>query len=297
MRARDNAIRNGKPDAYKPLPFPKALKLIQGTARALAKEGLQLEHVKSPVDNKVSGVFIHVTDLRRAAEWYSAVMGLPLLENRLNGEPIYCFDLDGGANIVLDNHYNEPDEPHALFNYLTADIQAAYRYAESKGINMLTGIKRPHEGLAYFSIADPDGNAVMITQSDYAAPPMVKTEDSCPIRARIGSIFINVTDMGRAIRFHSELLSLPYDAEDGGEDSIYGLQMKAGSGILLDNNRFKQGDDYHTLFMLLTGDIYASKQYLASMGVETFTDIEEYGELAFFTVKDPDGNVIMICKE
>lgn len=115
---------------------------------------------------------------------------------------------------------------------------------------------------------------------------------------RIGGIFLNVTSMNRAIRFHSEVLGLPYrEVGPEQENSIYDLPMKSGSGVLLDDNRYRQGDDYETLFMLVSPDVDAAKTFLESQGVPVFTDIERHGEMAFFTVKDPDGNVIMICSE
>jgi len=92
--------------------------------------------------------------------------------------------------------------------------------------------------------------------------------------------------------------AIDYIEEQGPENSIYDLKMKSGTGVLLDNNRFRQGDDYETLFMLVTPDVDEAKVYLESNGVSVFTDIERYGEqLAFFTIKDPDGNIIMICSK
>jgi hypothetical protein len=73
--------------------------------------------------------------------------------------------------------------------------------------------------------------------------------------------------------------------------------MKSGSGLLLDDNRYRNGDNYETLFMIVSPDVDGSKLYLASNGVTVFTDIERHGDMAFFTVKDPDDNVIMICSE
>jgi hypothetical protein len=49
--------------------------------------------------------------------------------------------------------------------------------------------------------------------------------------------------------------------------------------------------------MLDSPDVESSKAYLEANGVPVFTDIERHGEMAFFTVKDPDENVIMICSE
>ncbi|WP_274365630.1 VOC family protein [Paenibacillus thermotolerans] len=258
-----------------------------------------METTVSPIRNTIGSVFIHVSDLKRSAEWYSMVMGLPLLEERLNGGPVYWLELEGGTGLTLDdNRNNDPTAPHVLFMYKTGDIDASYRYLEEKGVRILFPIERPHPGLAYFTFADPDGNAIMVTQSDYTSPVVERLPNTdSPIMNKIGAVFINVTDMNRAVRFHSEVLGLQYD-EVGPDESIYGLNMSSGSGILLDNNRFRQNDDYKTLFMFITSDIDASKAYLTANGVTIFTDIERHGDaLAFFTVEDPDGNIVMVCTE
>ncbi|UVI33175.1 VOC family protein [Paenibacillus spongiae] len=260
-----------------------------------------MDPTKSPIDNAVDSVFIHVSDLRRSAEWYSMVMGLPLLEERLNGGNVYWMMLQGGTGIILDdNRSNTSETPHVRYMYPTSDIEQAHRHLDNLGVLSLTPIDRPHSGLAFFRFSDPDGNSLMVTQSDYVSDVVEKLEETdSPIKNRICGVFLNVTDMNRAIRYHSEVLRLPYhEVGSGQENSIYDLQMKRGSGVLLDDNRFRQGDDYETLFMLATPDVDGSKAYLEANGVPVFTDIERHGsELAFFTVKDPDGNVIMICSE
>lgn len=259
-----------------------------------------MELVKSPIQNVVESVFVHVSDLRRSAEWYSMVMGLPLLEERFNGGNVYWLMLQGGTGIILDdNRSNAPDTPRVRFMYKTSDIEDSYRFLMNQGVQPLYPIERPHPGLAFFMFTDPDGNSLMVTQSDYISDVIERLENAkSPILNRIGGIFLNVTDMNRAIRFHSEVLGLPYhEVGPGQENSIYDLQMKSGTGVLLDDNRFRHGDDYEILFMLVTPDVDGSKVFLESIGVPVFTEIERHGEMAFFTVKDPDGNVIMICSE
>jgi predicted enzyme related to lactoylglutathione lyase len=264
------------------------------------KGEIGMEFVKSPIDNVVESVFIHVSDLSRSAEWYSMVMGLPLLGERLNGGNVYWLTLQGGTGLILDdNRSNAPDTPRVRFMYKTSDIEESYRFLDNQGVRPLYPIERPHPGLAFFMFTDPDGNSLMVTQSDYVSDVVERLDDTeSPIMNRIGGIFLNVTDMDRAIRFHSEVLGLPHhEVGSGQEYSIYGLKMKSGTGVLLDDNRFRQGDDYETLFMLVSPDVDGSKVYLESKGVPIFTDIERHGEMAFFTVKDPDDNVIMICSE
>lgn len=255
--------------------------------------------IKSPIDNVVDSVFIHVTELRRSAEWYSMVMGIPLLKERLNGGNVYWLELQGGTGLILDdNRSNGPDVPHVKFMYKTSDIEASYRFLEEKGVPIYP-IERPHQGLAFFRFNDPDGNSLMVTQSDHVSDVVERFEDTAsPILNRIGGVFLNVTDMNRAIRFHSEVLGLPYhEVGQGPEHSIYDLKMRSGSGVLLDDNRFRQGDDYEILFMLDSPDVHGAKAYLESNGVQVFTDIEGQAGVVYFTVQDPDGNVIMICSE
>jgi predicted enzyme related to lactoylglutathione lyase len=289
-----------KPNNYKPKRVPEAFKVHTIGTTNLLKGETSMELIKSPIDNVVGSVFVHVTDLRRSAQWYSKVMGLPLLEERLNGGNVYWLNLQGGTGFILDdNGSNSPDTPRVRYMYNTSDIEKSYRFLEEQGAQPLYPIERPHPGLAFFRFTDPDGNSLMVTQSDYVSEIVPRLEDTeSPILNRMGGIFLNVTDMNRAIRFHSEVLGLPYhEVGPEQENSIYDLQMKSGTGVLLDNNRFRQEDDYETLFMLVTPDVDASKAYLEKNGVSVFTDIERHGELAFFTVKDPDDNVIMICSE
>jgi predicted enzyme related to lactoylglutathione lyase len=290
--------RRRNPGSYKPERVPKALRVYAHGSTKSIKGETEMELVKSPIENEVASVFVHVSDLRRAAEWYSMVMGLPVLEERLNGGNVYWLMLEGGTGLTLDdNKSNTSETPHVRYMYKTSDIEEAHRYLEKKGVNV-TSIDRPHPGLAFFRFTDPDGNSLMVTQSDYVSEVVERLENTeSPILNRFGGIFLNVTEMNRAIRYHSEVLDVPYrEVGTGPEHSIYVMPMKSGAGVMLDDNRFRHGDDYETLFMLLTTDVDAAKAYLESQGVPVFTDIERHGpDIQFFTVKDPDGNVIMIC--
>ncbi|BFH62906.1 VOC family protein [Paenibacillus azoreducens] len=55
-----------------------------------------------PLVNRVASVFVHMTDLRRSAEWYSRLLGLPVMEERMNGGPVYWFDF-AGTHLILDS--------------------------------------------------------------------------------------------------------------------------------------------------------------------------------------------------
>lgn len=70
--AMDRQIRRG-PDNYKPRRVPEAFKVhAVGTTNARKGES-NVEKAASPIENIVNSAFVHVSDLRRSAEWYSMV--------------------------------------------------------------------------------------------------------------------------------------------------------------------------------------------------------------------------------
>lgn len=200
-------------------------------------------------------------------------MGLPGMEERLNGGPVYWFTLQCGTGITLDdNRNNSPDTPRVRYMYRTSDIDEAYRYLENQGVTLFP-IERYEPTLSFFRFIDLDGNSLMVTKSDFTSEVVERLENTdSPILNRIGGVFLDVTNMNRAIKFHSEVLGLPYrEVGSGQEDSIYDLKMNGGTGVLLDDNRFRNGDNYNTLFMLVSPDVDAAKAYLESNGVPVFT--------------------------
>src|SRR5690606_21332598 len=148
-------------------------------------------------------------DLRRSAQWYATALGLPVLEERLDGGALYWFRLACGTGIILDRNPDLPEDPIVQFAYPAENIESAYAYMQTLGIELLTGILRPNPSLAFFSFADPDGNKMMVMQSGHTDEVLDRLPDAVsPIENRLGGIFVHVTDMARAARFHSEVLGL-----------------------------------------------------------------------------------------
>jgi predicted enzyme related to lactoylglutathione lyase len=254
---------------------------------------------KSPVQPYVSCAFAHVSDLKKSAEFYSMILGIPVMEERFNGGSVYWMELEGGTGLNLDdNSVNKanPDWDESKQNLCmlqTDDIDAAYEHAKNLGAEIVSERENPHPGLAFFRFRDPDGNVLMITQSDYNGELIPRSRES-PLKNKIKAVFINVTDMERAVKWYSKLFGLP--VKDSG-NSIYTVPTEGGADFLLDNHRHLQGDDYKTLLMFDTNNVDEAYCYLKKESVEIFTEIERHGNVSFFTFKDPDGNVLMVCQE
>ncbi|MEA3320783.1 MAG: VOC family protein [Bacillota bacterium] len=118
-----------------------------------------------PIKNQMNGVFIHVSNLKKSAKWYSNLLGLDLNPDLVQS-PVYNIPLVGSSSLTLDDHTFDPGFKHVpssapLFNFYAPDIDEAYQYIQSKGIEVTREIERV-EDTAWFNIKDPDGNVVMV---------------------------------------------------------------------------------------------------------------------------------------
>ncbi len=120
---------------------------------------------------------------------------------------------------------------------------------------------------------------------------------SSPITNRIGAVFLHVSDMDRAVKWYSELLGLP-EQPTSHEGTIYSVPVDGGSDLLLDSN-MKDRTSHHnkTQFFFETNNLNESYEYVKGKGIEIVTEIEVHDQISFFTFRDPDGNVLMICED
>jgi len=114
-----------------------------------------------------------------------------------------------------------------------------------------------------------------------------------PIQNHIRGVFIPVKNIENARDWYCNLLDLPTDGEIYFEH-IYVLPMQGGTNIVLDSKIYSSNNVYKTpVIQLATNNIEKSYDYIKSQGVEIITDIQN-GH--WFNIKDPDGNVLMICQ-
>ncbi|WP_226580053.1 VOC family protein [Halobacillus litoralis] len=113
-----------------------------------------------------------------------------------------------------------------------------------------------------------------------------------PVLNQIGTVFVPVRHIERARDWYCDLLGLPNDREIL-FGHLYVLPMK-GTGMVLDSKIYEEGKEYQTpVFHLDTKDINAAYEFMRHKGVELVTDIRHDH---YFNIKDPDGNLLMICQ-
>ncbi|TDL32640.1 VOC family protein [Jeotgalibacillus sp. S-D1] len=116
--------------------------------------------------------------------------------------------------------------------------------------------------------------------------------NSSPIQNQLGTVFIPVSDINKAMQWYCDLLSIPADGEIQ-FGHLYVLPMK-GTGVVLDSKIYSESAIFNTpAFHFNTENIQAAYQFVKNKGIELTSDIEHEH---YFNLKDPDGNHLMVCR-
>ena len=112
----------------------------------------------NPILNQIGTVFIPVSNVEEARDWYCDILGLPIDGEILFGH-LYVVPMNG-TSIVLDSKIYSEDNVFRTpaFHLNTNNIGEAYEFMKSKNVNLTT----PVENNQWFNFKDPDENLLMI---------------------------------------------------------------------------------------------------------------------------------------
>lgn len=114
----------------------------------------------NPIRREVGQVFIPVTDVVRAAQWYARLLGTDV------GEPthdstIVDIPMQAGPGLALDaNAPFTPDGPPRFF-WWADDLDAVVTHLRELGIELASGIV-DIGSVAFVQFRDPDQNLLMV---------------------------------------------------------------------------------------------------------------------------------------
>lgn len=133
-------------------------KLFDDTNEKCIPIGKEEIRMTSPILNKLGAAFIPVSDLHKARDWYSTILGVEVKEKNLI-DHLYIMPMNG-AGVVLDSNIYSAEKVFKVpaFHFNTYDIEASYQFMKEHGVELLTGIENGH----WFNFKDPDGNVLMI---------------------------------------------------------------------------------------------------------------------------------------
>lgn len=114
----------------------------------------------NPIQNQIGTVFIPVSNIEQARDWYCDLLGLPNDGEILFGH-LFVVPMEG-TGIVLDSKIYAKDNVFRApaFHFNTNNVEEAYAYMKAKGVDLVTGIEHNQ----WFNFRDPDGNLLMVSQ-------------------------------------------------------------------------------------------------------------------------------------
>ncbi|WP_462413586.1 VOC family protein [Neobacillus sp. Marseille-QA0830] len=112
----------------------------------------------SPILDEIGTIFIPVSHIENARDWYCDILGIPPEGEVLFGH-LYVIPLNG-TSIVLDSKIYSGDVTFKApaFHFNTRNIEEAFQYMKSKNVELTTEIQHNH----WFNFKDPDGNQLMV---------------------------------------------------------------------------------------------------------------------------------------
>jgi catechol 2,3-dioxygenase-like lactoylglutathione lyase family enzyme len=118
-----------------------------------------------------------------------------------------------------------------------------------------------------------------------------------PIVNRMNTVFVHVADLEKSAGWYCKLLG--QKVTDPVENPVYNLKMDGATGLTLDAGPYGEGKRPqacpYPLFNLHTEDIHKAYSWMENEGFAVQPEITQFDDFSFFNVKDPDGNIIMIC--
>ncbi|MDX8361973.1 VOC family protein [Cytobacillus sp. IB215316] len=121
-----------------------------------------------------------------------------------------------------------------------------------------------------------------------------------PIKNQLNITFVPVSNMKESVKWYSHLLGQNYD-ERKVNKPVFNMNVNGYTNLLLDAGTKGHTQHVcpspHPLFSFFTEDIAASYEYVQKLGYTIHSPIQEFDDIAFFVIKDLDGNLVMICAD
>ncbi|CAN7502747.1 VOC family protein [Devosia sp. LjRoot16] len=112
----------------------------------------------SAIEREIGGVFVPVSDIERARDWYRGLFGLEPGGEIFFGH-IHVLPMVEGSGLVLDSKgFAGPHDKKPAFHFNTSDVHAARQQSVAAGA-MEVG---PVTDGVFFTFKDPDGNLLMV---------------------------------------------------------------------------------------------------------------------------------------
>ena len=112
----------------------------------------------NPILKQIGTVFIPVSNIEKARDWYCDILGLET-DGEIQFGHLYVIPMEG-TGIVLDSKIYSEDRIFKVpaFHFNTKCIEEAFYFMRKQDVDLITPLEHNH----FFNFKDPDGNILMI---------------------------------------------------------------------------------------------------------------------------------------
>ncbi|WP_308637557.1 VOC family protein [Paenibacillus silvisoli] len=218
---------------------------------------------------------LRVRRLKPAIRFYSALFGVPVVQELVDGEQ-YVFQLaDGRRKLVLDDirqaDIREPNSrPIAIMT--TPDLEACYRQVQIMNLPYVSGIEQGIE-FPYFVCRDRDANEFVMAGRIYNHP-VASTEVSVgPIDPHVACMIVPAGDVRSCETMLRSWL--------GDEDPVLQIAPVLAA---------KGSGEGTSRFVFSSSDIAEAYRHLKGIGAALHTKLEDAVRERVIRFSDPEGN-------
>ena len=123
------------------------------------------------VIDKLTMLYMAVSDMQKAKEFYSDKLGLKVVQDYRQDDNNWWISLslpEGGITITLSTHHGNMKPGNMTMYFATSDVAAAYKELSGKDVKVnevKDDLYGPGSGVKWFNLEDPDGNIVFLAQA------------------------------------------------------------------------------------------------------------------------------------
>ncbi|MBP1989325.1 VOC family protein [Paenibacillus eucommiae] len=246
-----------------------------------------------------------VSDLARSHEYYRNVLGFNVTDwwverDGLNGFALKMFQADH----VDDVRPNTPAKGAAIgvdvYAYVDTwdQLESLLKEFKGKGADIAQDIVTYPDGGPWkeFIVRDPDGYAFAFGGVD-GRPGGRRS----PLRPHISGVTLWVRNLDAAAERYAKLLDLNVSPEDRYFGHMHVFHLENGTDLALDSNGMEHipvppPAPGPVLFTIHTDDIDAAHDFVIPLGFEIVYGIKHFPGMAFFNMRDEDGNILTIVQ-
>lgn len=123
-------------------------------------------------------------------------------------------------------------------------------------------------------------------------------EKTIPIKNQMNGVFIHVSNLAASAKWYCDLIGADFDKSNA-VSPVFNIPVNGTTSLTLDDHSFDPGFAFQPskgpVFNFYAPEIDAAYEYAKEKGIEIAREIEWAGDTAWFNIKDPDGNIIMIA--